>query len=106
VALDETRVEPPKRADGLRQGSLRTNLSFLKRLVRNPAARAGDTTTDLIARHPDLTSREDGAPTLEAALAVSLFHLIREADLSAAPESADAGISPWSLISRREGVRL
>ena len=60
VALDEVRVESPKRNDGTRVGSLRTNLSFLKRLVRNETVISGNTTTDLIARNPDLTCVENG----------------------------------------------
>ena len=55
VALDEARVEPPHKPDGTQQGSLRTNLSFLRRLVRNETVRGGNTTTDLIASNPALT---------------------------------------------------
>ncbi|NDD92492.1 hypothetical protein EBZ37_10445, partial [bacterium] len=55
VALDETRVEPPRKSDGTAMGSLKTNLSFLKRLTRLPAVLDGDTPTDLIASHPRLT---------------------------------------------------
>ena len=107
VALDETRVEPPKKADGTRVGSLRTNLEFLQRLVRNETAIGGDTTTDLIARNPDLTKPLAAEPTEEAALAAALFQVLNEMGGSSAKETAQAAPSSnWSQISRREGVRL
>jgi acetyl/propionyl-CoA carboxylase alpha subunit len=106
VALDEVRVEPPKRRDGTKLGSLRTNLPFLRRLVRNEKVIEGDTPTDLIANHPQLTSALPTADLIskEAAIALSLFELIQES-----PEAhAQAGAGPssmWSWMARREGVR-
>lgn len=110
VALDETRVEPPKRPDGTALGSLKTNLSFLKRLVRNEAVALGDTPTDLIASHPALTEAESAGGagiSVEAAVALSLFQLIEETEADQAPEtgSAPATASAWRQQSRREGVR-
>ncbi len=118
VALDETRVQPPRRADGTAQGSLRTNLSFLKRLVRNGTVRGGNTTTDLIARHPELTqnssvtSNPSAADSLtwEAAVGVCLAQFLRDSspqDRSTKNDSSH-GVrfaSPWVLTARREGVR-
>lgn len=103
VALDETRVEAPKDLDGRKVGSLKTNLDFLRRLVRNPDTRNGNTTTDLIPNNPDLTL----APTadglaLEAALAVALDQLIRKSESGA---EAWSGSTLWSAASRRESVR-
>ncbi|MDR3606605.1 MAG: biotin carboxylase N-terminal domain-containing protein [Oligoflexia bacterium] len=104
VALDETRVESPRKIDGTRQGSLRTNLSFLRRLVRNETVRGGDTTTDLIAKNPDLTAAEATEPSLEAALALSIHQLLTEQGpaVNAAPVAA---ASNWSRASWREGVQ-
>ncbi|MGZ3709774.1 MAG: ATP-binding protein, partial [Bdellovibrionota bacterium] len=107
AALDEARVEPPKRADGTRVGSLRTNLTFLRRLVRNPAANEGNTTTDLIAKHPELTAAAGTEPSLEAAIATSLWELLRESETTAHPQAGDrrTGASVWAQQARREGVR-
>lgn len=118
VALDETRVEPPKRARGLRTGSLRTNLSFLRRLVRNAQVLGGDTTTDLIAKNADLTA-PDETRVLETdeklAMAVALNQLLQEAASVGLSGAADAGAetaaaknaeaTQWALNARREGVR-
>jgi len=112
VALDETRVEPPKKRDGTAQGSLKTNLSFLKRLVRNEAVFRGDTPTDLIAAHPDLTAPETGAEglSMEAAVASSLFQLLEEMESGHAGDPGGGPVgkaseSVWRQVSRREGVR-
>ena len=104
VALDEVRVEPPKKVDGSRQGSLRTNLPFLRRLVRNAVVLGGDTTTDLIARHPELTAGEGADLSREAAIALALFHMTHDLD-HAAVSDADNALKAWSLTARREGVR-
>jgi len=104
VALDETRVLPPLRGNQTAVGSLRTNLSFLQRLVRHPAVLGGDTTTDLIARNVDLTAAGPEDPSLEAAIALSVFQLTgAQESLEAAPGGETSG---WKLLSRREGVRL
>ncbi len=112
VAMDETRVEPPKKRDGSKRGSLKTNLEFLQKLSRNDQVIRGATTTDLIASNPVLT--EEPTPeavaagvTPEEAIALSLHQLLLEQSLvgnsgvaGGAPE-----FSPWQLASRREGVR-
>jgi len=102
VALDEARVQPPKKPDGTDLGSLKTNLSFLRRLVRNEAVLAGNTTTDLIGRFPDLTSEMSPPVSFEAALAVSLIQLLQDSEKS----SAHATHSAWAQIARQQGVRL
>lgn len=102
VALDEARVEPPKNAWGVIQGSLRTNLPFLRRLVRNSTVISGNTTTDLIAAHPDLTSDLQDPITWEGALATALFQLT----LSGSAQTTEGPpASVWTWSSRREGVR-
>jgi acetyl-CoA carboxylase biotin carboxylase subunit len=105
VALDETRVQPPKKQNGTRLGSLRTNLSFLRRLVRDARVKAGNTTTDLIAKTPALVEPLGSEPSVEAALAVALFQLTHESE-SLGESSAQTAGSAWNLIARREGIRL
>ncbi|MBI2711511.1 MAG: ATP-grasp domain-containing protein [Bdellovibrio sp.] len=113
VALDEVRIEPPKRLDGTFVGSLRTNLPFLKKLVRNTAVLKGDTATDLISAHPELTAT---APlgqkviTLEGALAVSIAQILADSESggSQAVNLSDRKSAPqevWSWVARNEGVR-
>ncbi len=104
-ALDETRVEPPRDADGRAQGSLKTNLSFLRRLVRCAAAIEGDTTTDLIARNTELTAPVAGPEALspEASLAIAIDQLIRDSESGG--EMWEASSSAWAARSRQEGLR-
>jgi acetyl-CoA carboxylase biotin carboxylase subunit len=101
AALDEVRAEPPKRADGTRAGSLRTNLTFLRRLARCEQVMAGDTPTDLIPRNPSLTAPVQAEPTLEVALATAVFQLLEESESEAAGQAS----SVWAMSARREGVR-
>lgn len=102
VALGEARVEPPHNSDGTQKGSLRTNLSFLRRLVVNKQVKDGNTTTDLIASHPDLTAADASKPTLEAALALAVFQQLQEAGETIQSSQAS---SIWLTQARREGVR-
>jgi len=112
VALDEARVEPPKRRDGSKKGSLKTNLEFLQKLVRNADVLGGDTTTDLIARNPSLTkplSIEESEKSLsdEEVVALSLHQLLGESSVAFDHSSSGspATHSVWSTVARREGVR-
>ncbi len=105
VALDETRVEPPKREDGSRLGSLRTNLEFLQRLVRNPDVIQGHTTTDLIARHPALTAPSGSEISLEGAIALALFQLSLQGETHASGEPDGCSASAWAAVARQEGLR-
>jgi acetyl-CoA carboxylase, biotin carboxylase subunit len=113
VALDETRVEPPKKRDGSKRGSLKTNLEFLQKLSRNADVLAGETTTDLIARNTKLTeplSLEESEKSLsdEEVVALSLHQLLSESAAMGSKSTgsgAEAG-SAWKLAARREGVRL
>jgi acetyl-CoA carboxylase biotin carboxylase subunit len=110
VALDETRVQPPKKPDGKFVGSLKTNLSFLKRLVRNEMVMEGDTTTDLIQRNSALVQDSSSEPSIQAALAVALTQLLNDSQTAGQAGSAQEGqgsdkTSAWSLVARREGVR-
>lgn len=107
VALDETRVEPPKKEDGRFVGSLKTNLSFLQRLVRNSMVRDGRTATDLIPKNPDLTAPSSEDVSCEAALAIALQQLLSKENAGAENEQGHRSEgSTWTLISRREGARL
>jgi len=110
VALDETRVEPPKKLSGEAQGSLKTNLSFLKRLARHPRVIEGDTTTDLIASDPALTQP---APQLtgqekgdwEAQIALAILQQVRSQQSGVLQSSTQQGLSGWAVLARKEGVR-
>jgi len=111
VALDETRVEPPKKRDGSKRGSLKTNLEFLQKLVRNGDVLRGDTPTDLIPRNPDLTkalSVEESEKSLsdEEVVALSLHQILTES--SSGPLTGELAANPvtnWAFVARREGVR-
>lgn len=103
AALDELRVLPPIGIDGRAKGSLGTNIEFLKKLVRCKAVIKGDTTTDLIGAHPDLTAAPEGALTVEAAVATSLYQLLLESARYETKTSGQAE-SIWSSLAKREGV--
>jgi acetyl-CoA carboxylase biotin carboxylase subunit len=112
VALDETRVEPPKRRDGSKRGSLKTNLEFLQKLVRNEDVLAGNTTTDLIARNTGLTKsltveESESSLTTEELVALSLHQILAENAAAGGSRAGDAAEpnSAWQLVARREGVR-
>lgn len=107
VALDEARVEPPLADDGIRKGSLKTNLPFLRKLSRNRDAVSGETTTDLIARNTDLTQPPSSSPSVEAAIALSLFQLLEASGgTHLKSQSGSASMqSIWGAASRREGMR-
>ncbi|MBC7691278.1 MAG: ATP-grasp domain-containing protein [Methylotenera sp.] len=108
VSLDETRVEPPKKANGQRVGSLRTNLEFLRKLSRNEMVIQGDTPTDLIPRNPDLTQFKDEAPSTEAAIALSLYQLLvssQETTLEGGSGHTNEMRSNWARLAKWEGVR-
>lgn len=104
AALDEARVDSPLNRDGTSEGSLRTNLAFLRRLARNDAVGRGDTPTDLISRYPELTRPLPVAPTREAAIAVSLFQSLLESGSQSVPSPEK--VSEWRVSALREGVRL
>lgn len=107
VALDEVRLESPKDALGVKKGSLKTNLSFLKRLVRNKDAVEGNTTTDLIARNTELTADLSEKSSMEVALGVGLHQILSEqVDLNTSSAGSVSGPSPWTLKARLEGIRL
>ena len=106
VALDEVRVEPPKRSNGARVGSLKTNLEFLRKLCRNEMVLRGDTPTDLISRNPDLTQDASAPLSKEAAIALSLYQLLGETSSASQTQSlGHESHSAWNLTARREGVR-
>ncbi len=104
VALDETRLQPPKKSSGARVGSLRTNLPFLQRLSRTPDVISGNTTTDLIPRNAALTEFATGEPSIEAAIAASLFQSLVELEV-AGPSVGAAAESEWARKARQEGTR-
>ena len=103
VALDETRIQAPKDAMGVKRGSLRTNLSFLRRLARNADVIEGRTTTDLIGRNEALTKDASAEPDLSAALATAIHQMLHETAVPAAASRTESSV--WSQTARREGVR-
>ncbi|OFY99367.1 MAG: hypothetical protein A2Z97_14950 [Bdellovibrionales bacterium GWB1_52_6] len=110
-ALDEVRVEPPRKLSGLPHGSLRTNLTFLRRLVRNSSVLEGDTPTDLIQMNPALTAPAIEDPSCEAAIATALVQLLYESGamtdlMTGTADTGKSQKSAWALAGRREGNRL
>jgi len=67
VALEETWFEPSNRSPGLQ-----TNLTFLRRLVVDKDLILGQTATDYISLHPELTHEDGSAMTSSVASIVSL----------------------------------
>ncbi len=108
VALEETRIEPPKKVSGMRIGSLRTNLEFLSKLCKDETVTGGDTTTDLIAKNTYLTTpASSDVVTPEAAIALSLYQLLELTHaFDEASGTSSSGASTWSIVAKREGVRL
>lgn len=104
VALDELRVEPPLDRKGVRQGSLKTNIEFLRKLVRNEAVRAGQTTTGMIQEYPELTQSHEDSLTREAAIAVSAYQFLSKAPVQT--DGVSVKSSTWSRTAIQEGVRL
>ncbi len=105
VALDETAILPPRGADFRAIGSLRTNHSFLQKLVRDETVMGGDTTTDLIARNPALTVSGKDEVTPEMAIAASLAQMeFLSVNTSDAVESGTGHESTWAISARREGI--
>ena len=104
VALTEIRIEPPIGSHGLKIGSMKTNLSLLRRLCHVEEVRAGETSTDLIPNHPELKSLEEKEVSIEQAVAVSIFQLLDES-LNRREEALGARARGWSLTSLQESVR-
>lgn len=105
VALDETQIQPPQRQDGVSVGSLRTNLTFLRRLVRNDSVIQGKTTTDLISKNSDLTEETKEKLGMEAALALSLSQLLQDSKSVLIDGASGSTEGSWAWIARREGAR-
>ncbi len=110
VALDELAIEPPKGADGSVKGSLKTNVSFLQRLVRCEDTVKGNTTTDLIPNNPSLT-RDELDPSLpqnsdvpdEVAIALALVRLTE--GQNASQNKAISAPNLWAQRARGESLR-
>jgi acetyl-CoA carboxylase biotin carboxylase subunit len=105
VALDELSIEAPKNAAGELKGSLRTNVTFLQRLVRCEDVIHGRTTTDLIPRNPSLTElRTDLETDRDTALALALLRLT-EGFEPVSGEGQATQASAWNLRSKWEALR-
>lgn len=106
VALDHTEVLPPIDSRGLGVGSLKTNLDFLRKLVRNSDVISGDTPTDLITKNADLTQDAAIEATSHAAVATAIYQTLVQSGSGAAEQMLSSEfISPWGQASLREGVR-
>lgn len=105
VALDEVRLEPPKTAKLSQLGSLRTNLTFLKKLVRCKDVIDGNTTTDLIARNTDLTKDRISQVDVHDALSIGLAQLLLDQSANAVNTATGTRESAWALRARNEGIR-
>jgi hypothetical protein len=71
-------------------------------LVRNEKVIAGETTTDLIAKSPELTLEPSEDPDLSSALAASLFQILSNQTQSLTVSTT----SQWESTARQEGVGL
>jgi len=106
VALDELSIEAPKTASGEVKGSLKTNVAFLRKLVRCQDAVEGNTTTDLIPNNPSLTTDEATKEVSdETAIALSLLRLTEGTDVSHSAEMSAGMISNWNQRSKWESLR-
>lgn len=106
VALDQTDVLPPIDSQGKGVGSLKTNLDFLRRLVRNADVISGDTPTDLIAKNSDLTQEPELEVDSHVAVATALYQVLAQSgDLMSEASVRDVSPSAWAQASLREGVR-
>jgi acetyl/propionyl-CoA carboxylase alpha subunit len=105
VALDETRVEPPLNIDGTQKGSLRTNIEFLRKLCRNADVLNGNTTTDLIQRNPDLTTRMEGELPIEALIALGVYQSLQGDETENCTHSPQESQPIWSQRARLESMR-
>lgn len=106
--LNETKVEPPKKAQGQRIGSLKTNLEFLRKLTQCQMVIDGDTPTDLIPRNPDLTQEATPELSPEEAAVMSLYQLLSEQLLSSHEQQLTdktKSESRWKNRALTEGLR-
>lgn len=105
IALSETAVYPAALRNGAPDGSLKTNLHFLKKLVNDEKVIKGDTSTDLIPSSPELTKFESKQADLDALVAAALFQMSTESKASAAVGGVMIPKSVWMENARRESVR-
>ena len=106
VALDELSIEAPKTASGEIKGSLKTNVAFLRKLVRCTDAVEGNTTTDLIPRNPSLTTDEISKEVSdETAIALSLLRLTEGSEVTVDSGVQGAPVSNWNQRAKWESLR-
>jgi acetyl/propionyl-CoA carboxylase alpha subunit len=106
VSLDELSIEAPKTASGEIKGSLKTNVAFLRKLVRCTDAVEGNTTTDLIPRNPSLTTDEISKEVSdETAIALSLLRLTEGSEATVGSGVQGAPVSNWNQRAKWESLR-
>ncbi len=106
VALDELSIEAPKSVSGEIKGSLKTNVVFLRKLIRCKDTIEGNTTTDLIPNNPSLTTDEVSKEVSdETAIALALLRLTEGSDFSTAADTSHHATSIWSQRAKLESLR-
>jgi acetyl-CoA carboxylase biotin carboxylase subunit len=109
IALDELSIEAPKTSEGMIQGSLKTNVTFLQRLSRCEDTVKGNTTTDLIPRNPSLTNETIETKDLsrDEVIAISLLRLTSMAQESKTTQESktETNQNQWARALRWEQNR-
>ena len=84
-----------------RVGGLKTNLAFHRRVLREPAFRAGKYSTAYIEAHKDLLAKpialDENDDALDAALTAAALHAL---DAAAQPSTTGAAASPTATNER------
>jgi acetyl/propionyl-CoA carboxylase alpha subunit len=75
---------------------VRSNVSFLRRVLESDAFRAGDLATGFLDAHPELATAEPDPAVRQAALAVAAVHSSRSVAAAASRPSGVAVPDPWS----------
>jgi acetyl/propionyl-CoA carboxylase alpha subunit len=106
VALDELSIEAPKTASGEIKGSLKTNVAFLRKLIRCKDTIEGNTTTDLIPNNPSLTTDElMKEVSEETAIALALLRLTEGTDVTGDTGTSRVQTSVWNQRGKMESLR-
>lgn len=101
VALDELRIEPPLNSKGDKVGGLKTNLTFLRELIKNNNVIKGETTTNLIQKNPDLTTQNNYKLTEKEAIALSLYEILSETNTE---EKRNNSLTRWGVTGLQERI--
>jgi len=89
-------------------GGIKTNLGFFRRILDDPAFRAGDLHTQFIDEflaRGGLAEHEEAEVPLEVAALVAAIHRVAQANGGSRNEPARAGGNPWREAGRSELLR-